>query len=492
MKRLRPQLQLDDDPRRVVLARAWRSALKSLSTRVNRPTFEGYIRQIEPKSWEEGVVTLAVPSAFAREWLRGRYVTVIQEALESALGNRVSLHFVVEAPRSTPALEEMVFPSPQVRPRLVSVDSPDRGAPVGKRESRGKRGKRSAAPDWLAPLDLSDKYSLDRFVPGATNRMALAAAQAVSASPGSRFNPLVLVGPSGVGKSHLLHAVAGAVRSSAPSLRIGYVDGESYTFRYYSGDGPKNKGFRDFCDGVDVWLVDDIQFIADREEAREEFYHTLNELTRTGRQVVLSSDRPPSQLPLGERVRTRLEGGLVVEIGPPELETRMTIVERTARELGVSLPGEIAYFVANGIRSNVRSLEGAVTKLFAYCQAMDAPLTVDVATEVLAPYMDAPMRGWTRKGVSMEAILNAVSEQFGVPIEDLRGERLDHKAVRARQAAMYLCRQFTEQGYTRIGQALGGRDHATVKRGIARMERLLESDLSLRAAVTMASERTAQ
>jgi chromosomal replication initiator protein len=492
MTTLRQQLQLGDDPRKATLLRAWRSALKALAGKVNRPTYEGYIRQVEPKSWEEGVVTLAVPSPFAREWLRGRYAEVIREALEAALANRIALQFVVEPPPLPPATEGALRRQAQNGSHLYVVQAGGAQPETAARSPRLDRTE-PGAPDWLAPLHLVERFTFERFITGAGSRVLFAASMAVADAPGARYNPLVLVGPSGVGKTHLLHAIAHRARAANPEIRIGYLDAESFTYRYLSGSKHKDRPFKDFCDGVDICLVDDIQFIASREPAREEFYHTITELARTERQMVVTSDRTPRELPLDERIRTRLEGGLLLEIAPPELDTRMAVVDRLARESGAALPGEIVYYIANGIRTNVRSLEGAVTKLLAYCETMHAPFSLDVATEVLASNMsDLPMRGWMRKGVAMEAILAAVSEQFGVTIESLRGPQLDHRTVRARQVAMYLCRQFTEQGFTRIGQALGGRDHATIKRGIARIQALIEKDPGLRADVVRAQERFAQ
>lgn len=478
------QLRIGDDSRLTILARAWRTALKSLSEKVNRPTYEGYIRSIEPKSWADGVVTLAVPSAFAREWLRHRYAQEIEKCLANALANRVTVQFVVEE-HSSDIEDENSSTTGATMLRLVAPET-EREKPERKTTQHALAGA-----DWLAPFHLNPRFTFEGFEAGSNNRMAREACISVVEAPGGRFNPLVLVGPSGVGKTHLLHAIASRSRSVSPELRIGYVDGESFTHRYMSGVvETRARTFHDYADVIDLWLVDDVQFVATQNVVRDEFYHILNELLRTERQVVLTSDRDPRDLSFEVRVRTRLEGGLLVHMGLPELDVRMAIVRRISREAGAEFPGEIAYFIANGIRSNVRALEGAVTRLVTYCRTMAAPLTIDVATEVLAPMLsEAPLRGWMPKGVAMEAILAAVSEQFGVPIDELRGTRLDDRAVRARQTAMYLCRQFTEQSYTRIGEALGSRDHTTVKRGSARIESLLKSDHALRAAVSQAIDR---
>jgi chromosomal replication initiator protein len=305
---------------------------------------------------------------------------------------------------------------------------------------------------------------------------------AVAASPGTVYNPLFLYGGPGVGKTHLLHAIGQAAREQNPGIRVAFIDGENFTFHYVTAlRERKIEEFRRHFRGIDVWLVDDIQFIASKEQTKEEFFHTFNALYQGGKQIVIASDRCPKDLrAMDERLRSRFEQGLIADIAGPELETRMAILDRRCAAEGWEVSQEILYYIAAGIQSNIRSLEGALTKLVAYASIMRCPLTTDLAQDVLGDFIiERPAAGASRKGVTMETILAAVAQQFGTNVETLRSERRDKAAVTARHAAMYLCREITGSGLAQIGAALGGRDHTTVQRGIARVERLLGVDSGL-------------
>jgi chromosomal replication initiator protein len=484
----RHQLQLDDDPRAVVLQRAWTAALRTLALRVSKATFESYIRPVRPKSWEGSTVTLAAPSPFACAWLAGRYADEIRNALENALANRVELRFVAERP------QESAGPGRGLRVEEGGT-SGRQGEAFGSGAAGNERAHRAntprSVPDWFAPLILDDRLRFETFVVGANSRLAYSASVSAAKSPGLTHNPVLLVGPSGVGKSHLLYAIARRVRDTCPGTVIALVDGESFTYRATSGQLTRRSAATpDLAIATGLLLIDDAQFALGAGTASEELVHIMNELLRSGRQVVLTSDRHPAELQVDERTRTRLEGGLRAVIDQPDLEVRMRIVERLFRTEEVVAPGEVVYLIANGIRSNVRTLHGAVATLLAYCRATGAPFSVETAADALGGHLlGSTPRGWMRKGVSIEGVLAGAADQFGLSPADLRGERLDRTAVRARQVAMYLCRQLTDRGYTEIGRALGGRDHATIKRGVERIRELIETDARLAADVMSLQER---
>jgi len=471
------QLQFGDDDRAIAVRRIWEQALPELRGQVSRATFESYIRPILPLAIRDGEVTLGVRSGFAREWLDKRYARMIAGTLEGLVGSPVAVRFNLLAPGAEETAGQPASAPPDPPAPAVQAAAPGRPAPTATN---------------VFSLPLQARYTFASFVVGRSNRLAQAAAAAVAADPGTAYNPLFLYGASGLGKTHLLHAIGHAVRLQNPAARVTLVDGENFTYHYVTAlRERKTEDFRRHYRGVDVWLVDDIQFIAGREQTKEEFFHTFNALHQTGRQVVVASDRSPRDLrTLDERLRSRFECGLVADIAAPDLETRMAILQRRSADEGWSVPSEVICYIAGAIRTNVRALEGALTKLVAYSSIMHAPLSVDLAEEVLGDYLiESPLAPQVQKGVSFEAILAAVSEQFQVPVEAIRGPRRDRQVVAARQTAMLLCRELTGAGLAQIGAVLGGRDHTTIQRGIARLEELMRQDPAAREAAAQVRRR---
>lgn len=476
------QLQLGDDEQLVRLRSAWERCLQSLAVRINKVTYESYIRPIVPVSLNAGEVVLGVSNPFAREWLQKRYASVIASALENALEEPVALrlHVLTSEERS------------RLQSRCMLLEETEAPPPSAPPREQPKPRPRPKLPQIDISLPLNDRYTFDTFVVGRNNQLAEAAAQAVAASPGQVYNPLFIYGGPGLGKTHLLQAIAHAIRQAYPDLTVAYVDGENFTYHYVSAlRERRTEEFRRYTRNVDVWLIDDVQFLAGATQTREEFFHTFNALYQCGRQIVISSDRSPRELrSMDDRLISRFECGLTADIAPPELETRMAILSTRCAMEGWQVPDEVIYFVAASICSNIRALEGALTRLIAYSSIMRAPISVDVAQSVLADYLiEKPVPGRTRKGVSMETILAAVAQQFGTSTEVLRGRRRDRATACARHIAMLLCRELTGASLDQIGEALGGRDHATVQRGIARIEEALRSDAGLREAAARIRER---
>ncbi len=454
----------------VTLRIAWEEALPQLAKRVSTAAFASYIRPIRPLSFEDQEVTLGVESNFAREWVDKRYSRQILSALQSALGCEVKLHLRILTKK-----ELTLFTEPDEAVVCVRDDSPTPKTKHKLSVSNRQVEDRS--------LPLNDKYTFDTYIIGKSNRLANAGAAAVAASPGSVYNPLFVYGGPGVGKTHLLHAIGHAALAQDPKVRVAFIDGENFTYHYVTAlRERKIEEFRKHFRNVDIWLVDDIQFIAGKEQTKEEFFHTFNALHQSGKQIVIASDRCPKELrAMDERLRSRFECGLIADIAPPELETRMAIIERRCAAERWSVSQEVVYVIASGIQGNIRSMEGALTKIVAYASIMRCPLTVDLAHEVLGDFIiERPSTGASRKSVTMETILSAVAEEFETSVESLRGERRDKATVTARHAAMYLCRDITGSALAHIGAVLGGRDHTTIQRGIARIDSLLPNDPALK------------
>jgi chromosomal replication initiator protein len=447
------------------LQRAWAAVLRSLAGKISTASFEAYIRPVKPLSLDGDQVVLGVASKFAADWIRKNYLRVIQASLESALARNLHVQLKVTAADSLP-----LFSDAPAAPATAVVPEP-------------------AA--WNPSIPLYGRFTFDNFVVGKSNRLAQAAAQSVAESPGVLYNPLFLYGESGRGKTHLLHAIGQAARTLPDKPRVVLIDGEGFARLFVEAVRDRRlEEFRRHCAGIDVWLVDDVQFIAEKDRNSEEFLHTFNALYRSGKQIVLASDRGPRELhTLDDRIRSRFESGLVAQLGPPEIETRMAILDRRAREMDFRIPMEAVYFLANGVRSNVRALEGALTTFMGYCRLTGAEPTVEAARAALGDQLLESPAVRFRKAVPAETVLEAAADYFGFTPEALRGPSRAGDLVRARQATMYLMRKLSERTYTEIGQILGGRDHAPVHRGIQKIDRLLDADPHLQIAMQELQDR---
>jgi chromosomal replication initiator protein len=503
------QLELGDDDRSIALKRAWGRALLLLASKVNKVTFESYIRPIRPLSYRQQCITLGVASAFAREWLDKKYGHQIRSILEGILGSPLEIRFSVinaeERPLIYETLEETAnetpeataAPSPKAAASLFD-DAPPPGSasptPPPSRTKRRDATRSAAAPSGERalessepPLDISlpfnEKYTFDNYIIGRSNRMAQAGAAAVAMAPGAAYNPLFIYGGSGLGKTHLMHAIGNAIRQRNGATRVALIDGENFTYHFVSAlRERRTDDFRRYYRNVDVWLVDDIQFIAGREQTKEEFFHTFNALYQMGKQIVIASDCSPRELrTMDERLRSRFESGLIADIGAPELETRIAILESRCRQEGYPVPQEVLVYIASAIQSNIRTLEGALTRLIAYHSIMRAPISVEMAQNVLVEFFidKAPPSQPSHKGVTIETVMKAVAQRYDTDIDALRSQRRDRDISTARQVAMYLCRELTENSLIEIGAAIGGRDHSTVLRAIKKVEAQLFYDPSV-------------
>lgn len=452
------QLQLDIDPLGE-LRPLWDETLRLLKGRVGREAFDGWLAEIAPVAVKTGTVVLALPNATARAWVDRKYRKVLTDALTEAHGEPVELELIVVKNRaaSQPAAS-------------IKAAAPTDGS----EPARASRGPESAL---FRPIPLNDKFTFENFVVGHSNRFAHAAAAAVADRPGREYNPLFIYGGVGLGKTHLLQAIGHRLKQQNKTLRIVYVSGETFTSHFISSIREhRQEEFRRAYRGVDVWLVDDVQFIADKSGTREEFFHTFNEMYLTNRQIVLASDRPPRELRLMEdRLRSRLESGLMVEMLQPELETRMAILQRRAQSENAQVPDAVLYQIARGVKENVRVLEAALIRLLALASLTSSELTPELAARALSAFVQEAEIA----NISLIAIQRAVCEHFRIPVEEVAGPRRDRQTSLARQVAMYLMRDLTRHSLSEIGALFGGKTHSTVLYACAKMDKALETDAEL-------------
>ena len=424
----------------------WKAALEQIRRRVRPTEFSTWFERITPVGLNEGTLVLAVPSSFDAEWINKHYSELIAEAL-TQLG------------ASAPRFELKVVPGKPVQPEIFPPEGED-------------------APEPNVPKPrLNPKYTFENFVVGPNNQMAHAAAVAVAESPGRTYNPLFLYGGVGLGKTHLMQAVGHYVLKKNPRARVAYISTETFTNDLINAiREDQMASFRERYRSVDVLLVDDIQFIAGKERTQEEFFHTFNTLYENNKQIVLSSDRPPREIQtLEARLRSRFEWGLITDIQPQDLETRIAILKLNAEHRGVEIPEEVLEFIAQRITSNIRELEGALVRLIAYASLNQLPITKSVAMRALSPVFTQ-----AQSEPSAEEILRLVAQRFGVRVEDLKGKRRSKEVVLPRQVAMYLIRERLRASLPEIGQIFGGRDHTTVLHAVQKVEKLMAEDPRLR------------
>jgi len=434
---------------------AWQAALGQLQIEMPKTSFDTWIQNAELVSYEDGSFVIGVPNAYARDWLENRLTSTIKRLLTGIMNRTVEVRFIV-------------WQNPEGNNLLVdeeAVESP-------KNEAR----------EFVNPT-LNPRYSFENFVVGAGNRLAHAASQAVAEKPAQAYNPLFLYGGVGLGKTHLLQGIGNACAQRG--LQVLYVSSEAFTnYLINAIRTHTTQGFRDKYRRIGVLLIDDIQFIAGKESTQEEFFHTFNTLHGQDKQLVISSDRPPKALvTLEERLRSRFEWGLAADIQPPDFETRLAILRSKAERSGRNVPGEILETIARRVQSNIRELEGALTRVIAFTDFNGLPFSPQLVEAALVDMLPR------RSEVQPAEVVRTVASAFGVPLERMLSRDRSQEVALPRQIAMYLLRQEANVSLPQIGAALGGRDHTTVMYGCEKIADMLERDDRLRRQVVELRER---
>ena len=447
-----------EQPLELTAETLWTEVAQRLRGALNEHTYTTWFGEASGEALDGEVFVVAVPNDFTREWIENHFRGLVEAAVRDTIGDERHVQVEVSAVEPAPRWEPDGAP-----PRTWATEG-DGVVPDG-----GVRRERSG---------LNPKYTFDRFVIGSSNRFAHAAALAVAEAPAQAYNPLFIYGGTGLGKTHLMQAIAAYLSEHTAGLTARYVTSETFMNDFINSLRDKRiEGFKQRYRAYDLLLVDDVQFFEHKERIQEEFFHTFNSLYEAGRQIVISSDRPPRDIAtLEARLRSRFEWGLITDIQPPDLETRIAILRKKVHADGTHIPDpQLLTFIAGRISTNIRELEGALTRVVAFSSLTGRSMTVDLAQEVLKdvfPQGELPE-------VSVERIQEAVIERFGISLQELTGDRRAQSIVYPRQVAMYLCRELTDSSLPKIGKKFGGRDHTTVIHATSKIAKLIKEDRSV-------------
>ncbi len=431
----------------------WTTCAEALRDQVSEASWRAYLADIRPISADEEELVLGVPNGVVRERVDARFRGLIEDTVVTTLGRPITVRFEIMA-----ADDELVEPDGEEPDVPGRDEAPAAIAP-------------QSAPGRPRP-EVDPRYTFDTFVIASSNRFAHAAAQSVAETPARSYNPLFIYGDAGLGKTHLLHAIGNYVHEHFPGRHVRYVTTETYMNEFV--DAIRNAATADFkrrYRECDVLLIDDVQFMERKESLQEEFFHTFNSLYGASKQIVLTSDRPPKAIAtLEDRLRSRFLSGLITEVQPPELETRLAILQTKAERQKVVVPDEVLEFIATNVKENIRELEGALIRVTAFASLNRQPLSQELAEEVLSDIVAA---GQPRR-ITPQVILEETCDTFGFTIDELTGPNRRRPLVTARQISMYVFRELTDFSYPAIGRVFGGRDHATVIHAVSKIEGLMK------------------
>ena len=454
----------------------WRAALGELQVSLSPANFETWLRDTQLVDVDEQRFRIAVPNGFAKDWLESRYRSLISQTLARIVGYSVQVEFVISSSAEATADDQAV---------PVGAAATASGA-----RSSGERQQVRLEPTRVGgeggTTFINPRYTFSNFIVGSANRLAHAASLSVAERPGHAYNPLFLYGGVGLGKTHLMHAIGNQVIAKFPRKRVVYATSEKFTNEFIASiQQGKIDDFRARYRRIDLLLIDDIQFIADKERTQEEFFHTFNAIHEDSKQIVLSSDRPPKAIvTLEERLRSRFEWGLIADLTAPDLETRIAILRAKAEEGAVPITSDVIEFIARKVVSNIRELEGALNRIVAYASMGAMPIGIELAQAVLSNVLYNPKK----RQVTPERIAKVVSEYYSVPMDALQGQKRDKAIVVPRQIAMFLMREETDVSLLRIGAELGGRDHSTVLHACDKINREVAVNDELRREIAAVRE----
>jgi chromosomal replication initiator protein len=438
----------------------WQGVLGELEVGMSKANFKTWVKNTQLVSIEGTTATVSVPHIFARDRLATVYNDQIIEALRKLVPDIVAVEYVVGSSASDDAED---IAAPQQAPSTPNEKPKPKPQAVTQTSESPQLSLQSSS--------IGQRYSFENFVVGSGNRLAFSAAKLVSEKPGVAYNPLFLYGPPGVGKTHLMWAISSAVAAANPDAKITYITTEDF-LNQFTNAIRKGENFSARYRNVDVLLVDDLQFIAGKEKTQEEFFHTFNALHQSNKQIVLCSDRPPKAIAtLEDRLRSRFEWGMVADIQPPDYETRVAIIQSKAMDKNFEVSTEVAAYIAETIQSNIRELEGGLTRVIAYCQAHGVPLTPEVAQTVLGGSLNPSPKNMTPK-----QIIERTAAFYDIKVTDLTGAKRDKDIVVPRQIAMYIMRRELGMSFPQIASSLGGRDHTTVMHGVRKINKLAGSN----------------
>ncbi|MGC8595515.1 MAG: chromosomal replication initiator protein DnaA [Candidatus Kryptoniota bacterium] len=422
---------------------AWEGCLKYVRQRVNNLSYKTWFAPIKAVGLQGESLVLRVPSQFFHDWLDEHYSTIISESVRSVLGENSKVEYVISEDDLTEPEQQFYRPPKSTLPSQAIEKIPQRLP--------------SATP---FETNLNPRYTFENFIKGDSNQFARAAAYAVANNPaGTAFNPLVIYGGVGLGKTHLVQAIGNFARQSKKAERVLYISSERFTVDFVEAiQKDRANEFSNFYRSMDILIVDDIQFFAGKEKTQDNFFHTFNALHQSGKQIVLSSDRPPKELKdVDERLISRFTWGLTVDIQPPDLETRIAILKKKSEDDGINIPEDVIEYIAANVTSNIRELEGSLISILAKASLSNREISVELAKEVIKSLAVS-----RRSTITVEDILRAVADVFDVSEEQMRGKTRKQEVVIARQTAMYIIKEMTKLPLKAIGSYFGGRDHSTV------------------------------
>lgn len=430
----------------------WEKTLNIIKGELTEVSFNTWIKSCEPISISSNTIKISVPNSFTQDILEKRYKDLVINSIEAACSKLYTIEFLI-------------------------------GSEIQENEEQDAKTKANIKDTMAVTVNdemsstLNPKYTFDSFVIGNSNRFAHAASLAVAESPAKAYNPLFIYGGVGLGKTHLMHAIGHYVLQNNGNAKVVYVSSEKFTNELINAiKDDKNEEFRTKYRSVDILLIDDIQFIAGKERTQEEFFHTFNALHDANKQIILSSDRPPKEIPtLEDRLRSRFEWGLIADIQAPDFETRMAILKKKADVEKLNVPNEVMVYIATKIKSNIRELEGALIRIVAYSSLTNRDITVDLATEALKDIISNKQN----KNITIDLIQDVVATYFNLRVDDLKSQRRTRNVAYPRQIAMYLSRKLTDMSLPKIGEEFGGRDHTTVIHAYEKISESLNKDESL-------------
>jgi chromosomal replication initiator protein len=428
----------------------WQQVLTVIQTKLSKPSFDTWLKSTKANIFTDSSIVICAPNNFAREWLESRYTKLISSTIFEFIGKQVEVKFIIET-------EDQKNSSAAVTPLIT----PPKGPAIVSQEENFTNM-------------MNARYTFDTFVIGSGNRFAHAASLAVAEAPAKAYNPLFLYGGVGLGKTHLMHAIGHYVLEHNPEARVLYISSEKFTNEFINAvRDNRGEGFRNKYRTIDVLLIDDIQFLAGKEGTQEEFFHTFNALHEEGKQIIISSDRQPKEIPtLEDRLRSRFEWGLITDIQPPDLETRIAILRKKAKAENLEIPNEAMIYIANQIDTNIRELEGALIRVVAYSSLINQDISVHLASEALKDIIPSSRP----RVITILDIQQRVGEFYGMKLEDFKAKKRTKAVAFPRQVAMYLVRELTDFSLPKIGENFGGRDHTTVIHAHSKISEALKKD----------------